>query len=218
MRWCVRRVDLWQEFRCPPRLLIFLSRIDSHLFRVLLLRRLRLPLPLSARQCRCGRPSTLLATTVLHVPEQGSWEAGLHSRERGSTNLPRGRGQSCGERNAPRLRFSRSKPSGPASLGDPRRWLAPLWGGGAQLAVDTTLVSPLDCDGSPHPGAANVDGAVLAVARREEGEDVPRTLRASQPSPSGRFWQERLAGAGQKRLEGFCLFWQRPRPGLNPQS
>ena len=34
----------------------FLSRIDSHLFRVLLLRRLRLPLPLSARQCRCGRP------------------------------------------------------------------------------------------------------------------------------------------------------------------
>ena len=34
----------------------FLSRIDSHLFRVLLLRRFRLPLPLSARQCRCGRP------------------------------------------------------------------------------------------------------------------------------------------------------------------
>ena len=32
-----------------------LQRIDSHLFRVLLLRRLRLPLPLSARSCRCGR-------------------------------------------------------------------------------------------------------------------------------------------------------------------
>ena len=32
----------------------------------------------------------------------------------------------------------------------------PLFGG-AQLAVDTTLMSPLHCDGSPHPHA-NVDG------------------------------------------------------------
>ena len=34
----------------------FLTRIDPSLFRVLLLRRLRLPLPLSLRFCRCGRP------------------------------------------------------------------------------------------------------------------------------------------------------------------
>ena len=33
-----------------------LTRIDPALFRVLLLRRLRLPLPLSIRNCRCGRP------------------------------------------------------------------------------------------------------------------------------------------------------------------
>ena len=33
-----------------------LTRIDPALFRVLLLRRLRLPLPLFARFCRCGRP------------------------------------------------------------------------------------------------------------------------------------------------------------------
>ena len=32
------------------------SRFDPQPFRVLLLRRLHLPLPLSARQCRCGRP------------------------------------------------------------------------------------------------------------------------------------------------------------------
>ena len=31
-------------------------RFDPDLFRVLLLRRLRLPLPLSSRTCRCGRP------------------------------------------------------------------------------------------------------------------------------------------------------------------
>ena len=34
----------------------FLTRIDPALLRVLLLRRLRLPLPLSSRLCRCGRP------------------------------------------------------------------------------------------------------------------------------------------------------------------
>ena len=33
-----------------------ITRIDPHLFRTLLLRRLRLPLPLSKRTCRCGRP------------------------------------------------------------------------------------------------------------------------------------------------------------------
>ena len=45
--------------------------------------------------------------------------------------------------------------------------------GGAQLAVDTTLVSPLHCDGSPHPGAANVAGAVLAAARRRKERTYP---------------------------------------------
>ena len=37
----------------------FLTRIESQLFRVLLLRRLRLPLPLSSRSCRCGRLSDI---------------------------------------------------------------------------------------------------------------------------------------------------------------
>ena len=40
----------------------------------------------------------------------------------------------------------------------------PLFGG-AQLAVDTTLVAPLSRDGRPHPRCANVDGAQLQVAR-----------------------------------------------------
>ena len=48
----------------------------------------------------------------------------------------------------------------------------PLFGE-AQLAVDTTLVSLLHCDGSPHPGAANVDGAVLAAARRRKERTYP---------------------------------------------
>ena len=35
----------------------FLTKIAPRLFRVILLRRLRLPLPLSRRMCRCGRPT-----------------------------------------------------------------------------------------------------------------------------------------------------------------
>ena len=45
--------------------------------------------------------------------------------------------------------------------------------GGVQLAVDTTLVSPLHGDGSPHQGAANIDGAVLAIARHKKETTYP---------------------------------------------
>ena len=51
----------------------------------------------------------------------------------------------------------------------------PLFGG-AQLAVDTTLVSPLHCDGTPHRGAAYVDGAVLAAARRKKKTTYPELV------------------------------------------
>ena len=42
-----------------------------------------------------------------------------------------------------------------------------LWRG-AQLAVDTTMVSPLWRDGSPKPRAANHDGALEAARRKKE--------------------------------------------------
>ena len=58
--------------RCPlvPRV--------AQLFRVILLRRLHLPLPLTVRSCRCGLPfhSTLVATTVQLALGLGSWEGG----------------------------------------------------------------------------------------------------------------------------------------------
>ena len=53
----------------------------------------------------------------------------------------------------------------------------PLFGG-AQLAVDTTLVSPLHADGSPHRHAADTDGAVLATSTTQEGTHVPRARGA----------------------------------------
>ena len=57
------------------------SRFDPALFRVLLLRRLLLPLPLSVRNCRCGRPLDAFGTTVQLAQQQGCWgaEVGLWS-------------------------------------------------------------------------------------------------------------------------------------------
>ena len=45
--------------------------------------------------------------------------------------------------------------------------------GGAQLATDTTIVSALRCDGTPHICAANVDGLRLAAARRRKERAYP---------------------------------------------
>ena len=47
-----------------------------------------------------------------------------------------------------------------------------LWQG-AQLAIDTTMVSPLRRDGTARPRAANHNGAVLDVARRRKEATYP---------------------------------------------
>ena len=42
-----------------------------------------------------------------------------------------------------------------------------------KLAVDTTLVSPLHCDGSAGPGAPSTDGVALSAARRRKERAHP---------------------------------------------
>ena len=56
--------------------------------------------------------------------------------------------------------------------------------GGAQLAVDTTLVCALHADGRPRLVAAKHDGVALKVARRKN-HDLPRTGWSPQPSQAG---------------------------------
>ena len=53
----------------------------------------------------------------------------------------------------------------------------PLWGG-AQLAVDATLVCPLGRDGTAHPRTADEDGAWLREARRRKETTYPELLDA----------------------------------------
>ena len=51
----------------------------------------------------------------------------------------------------------------------------PLFGG-AQLAIDTTLVSVLHCDGSARARVAHVDSAAVAVARRRKERTYPELV------------------------------------------
>ena len=62
----------------------------------------------------------------------------------------------------------------------------PLFGG-CQLAVDTTVVCALHCDGSPHRGAENLDGVVLERARRRKERRYP-IGGAQKKSPSCCSW------------------------------
>ena len=47
---------------------------------------------------------------------------------------------------------------------------------GAQLAVDTTLVSPLHCDGSARPGAPSSDGVAFSAARQRKERAYPELV------------------------------------------
>ena len=63
----------------------------------------------------------------------------------------------------------------------------PLFGG-TQLAIDTTLVSTLPCDGSARRGAAHRDGAALVAARRKKERIYPELIgpaRARLVVPAG---------------------------------
>ena len=63
------------------------QRFDSVLFRVLLFRRLRLPLPLSSRTCRCGRPLDVLGHHRAACSTSG-WKTRLRAGVCCGTHLP----------------------------------------------------------------------------------------------------------------------------------
>ena len=55
----------------------------------------------------------------------------------------------------------------------------PLWGG-AQLAVDTTLVSPLDASGAARRHQRQYQGAALRLARRAKERIYPELMRSQR--------------------------------------
>ena len=168
------------------------TRIDAQPFRLLLCRRLHLPLPLSHRTCRCGR---LLDQFGHH--RAACSEAGVLGRR--GFPLERAAAQICREGGArvTSNMFVRDMDLAAFDALDNRRlevvadWLT-LWRG-AQLAIDTTMVSPLRRDGTARPRAANHDGAALEDARSRKGGHLPRTFwgrRESSPRGGSRSGRE----------------------------
>ena len=122
------------------------SRFDAQPFRILLLRRLSLQLPSSVRNCLCGLPldsrghhRAACATRGSRVGVVLHWRVRQHASRRGGRQ---------GVSQCP------CKGLGWTIAGDCRRWFAALHG--AQLAVDTTIVSR----------CATVDGAPWEASRR----------------------------------------------------
>ena len=148
------------------------AQFGSQQFRTLLLRRLHLPLPLSTRYCRCGRPFDCLG----HHRAACSVAGILGKR---GFPLENAAARVCREAGA-RVRTNvmvRDMDLVPNDRIDNRRLEVvadglPLFGG-AQLAIDTTLVSALRRDGTSRPQADSIDGVALAAARRNKARTYP---------------------------------------------
>ena len=147
--------------------------IPTHLFRVLLLERLQLPLPVDEAVCSgCHAPLDPLGRHRAACARTGR----LKKR---ATPIERMLVRVCREGGA-RVRYNaflRDMNVG-VRASDERRIevLALPCFGGAQLAIDITLRGVLSSSGEPHSNAADVDGAVLARARADQEATYPELL------------------------------------------
>ena len=136
------------------------TSFDPQPFRLLLLRRLRLPLPLSARWCRCGRPLDCLGHHQSACSRAGVLEHRGYPMETVVARICRVRTNV----------IVRDLDLGAFNRLDGRR-LEIIADGlplqrGAQLAVDTTPVSPIKADGTARRHAARRNGFALEAARK----------------------------------------------------
>ena len=147
----------------------------SHLFRILLLRRLRLHLPLSARSCRCRRPLDPLGDHRAACAQSGVLRSRGGPLERAAARICR----EGGARVTTNTRLADLNIQNLSRVDDRRIEVIanglPMWGG-SQLAVDTTLVSPLTRTGEPRSRGGTYAGAALHDARRSKERTYPELL------------------------------------------
>ena len=149
--------------------------ISSQLFRILLLRRFRIDLPLCQRVCRCRRFLDLKGDHRAACAVCGVLSKRGFALESAMARV-------CRESGA-RVQFNsflRDLNIGPAGVTDGRRIEVianglPLFKG-AQLAIDTTIVCPVGRDGTAHARAADVDGISLEQARARKERRYPELI------------------------------------------
>ena len=155
-----------------------LTTLDSHILRIILLRRLRMPLPLSARHCRCRRPPDPFGDHRAACSNAGVLGPRGFPLEKIAAKICREAGARVAENVFLRDLNLDAHPLDGRRLEVVANGL-PLWHG-AQIAIDTTLVSPVRRDGLPRPRAAVTPGVALADARRSKENTYPELLAASR--------------------------------------
>ena len=151
-----------------------LTSFTPQCFRSLLLRRLRLPLPSSVRTCRCGRVLDNLGDHRASCPRAGVLAGRGFALEAAAARVCR----EAGARVVTNCMVRDMNLDVPPDDGRRLEVVAnnlPLWNG-AQLAIDTTLISPLRSDGTPTSHAAHFDGVALQRARRRKERTYPELL------------------------------------------
>ena len=191
----------------------FHTRIESHLFRLLLLRRLRLPLPTCVPVCRCGRPLDSFghhraacprAVCLRDVASRWRWPQPMCAVKLMHGSRP----------TSWSVTWTLLCPT-PALDGRRLEVVAERLSlfGWVQLALDTTLVSPIHAEGTARPGAAQRDGVALVSARRLKERTYPelvgRGARARLvvlPGEVGGPWSGETSNFLRLRAEsGVCL-------------
>ena len=152
------------------------TRVPDDEFRVMLLRRLRLPLPLAPKRCACRG---LLDVYGDH--RSACAQVGVLARRAGP--LERAAARICKEAGArieSHVALRDLNLDVPASDGRRIEVVAnglPLWQG-AQVAVDATVVSPVRRDGQPRPRADQQPGLALAQAVDRKDRTYPELRQA----------------------------------------
>ena len=172
--------------------------LPEHLL-VLLLRRLRLPLPLAPRTCHCRGRLDPVGDHRSACATSGALASRALPLEHAVARVCR----KSGARVARNVRLADMNIDVPVSDARCIEVVAnglPLWHG-TQLAIDATIVSPVTRAGEPQPGAATRPGAaVQAAARRKRRQTYPELASPRVSSLSG----SRLAGASVLKPPPSC--------------
>ena len=148
-----------------------LFEFSAQCFKIILLRRLRLALPIFLRRCRCAIALDSLGDHRASCPRAGILGNRGFALEAAATRIVR----EAGARVSTNIFLRDLNLDIPPE--DARRLEVvannlPLWNG-TQLAIDTTLVSTLRSNGTPIPHSHTRDGVALTRARRRKERTYP---------------------------------------------
>ena len=150
--------------------------LPSQQFRVALLRRLRMPLPIAPRRCGCGNDLDQYGDHRAACATTGALAARAPALETAVAKICR----EAGGRVARNVAVANMNIASPITDG---RRIEIVANGlqayhGQQLAIDTTCVSPISRAGFSHPGTTSEPGRAVATAVARKRRRYPELLAA----------------------------------------